>query len=127
MSATTELQKQIQVIVAKAVSEALKNQSGISMLQRGSEASEKYEVINMLFSADKNIDLISEIHKPRALAVLSSIRDYCISYELPFSSSILENFRIYYLRNMMSAGRRSREEAVEILKSDDELDDEIMD
>ena len=124
---SAEAKKLMQKLINEALQEALKKQSGISAFQQGSEASEKYEVINMLFSANQNIDLISEIHKPRELAVLSSIRDHCTSYKLPFSAKILENFRIYYLRNMISANRRSREEAVEILKSDEELDDEIMD
>lgn len=119
--------KALESLIKDILKSELKNQSGISQFQAGSEASEKYEVINMLFSAGENIDLISEIHKPRALAVLSSIRDYCHSYDLQFSGKILEQFRIYYLRNMVSSNRRSREEAVEILQSDEELADEIMD
>jgi len=96
------------------------------LLEATPEASELHEVINRLMSGDKDIDLKSEIHKPRELSVLNVIRDYAKEFNFKKAASILENFKISYLRNMVSANRMGRMEIVEILKHKfEELKEEI--
>jgi len=101
----------------------IEKRSGIGLLQSTPEISELYEVLNKFMGGGEDIDLRSEILKPREFSVLSVIKDYADGFNLANASHILERFRVVYLRNMFSRNRASRVEMVEILKAmNDKLD-----
>ncbi len=80
------------------------------------ESSELYDVIKQLMTGNADLDLKTEISKPRPLAFLNVIIDFCNNNNLKQSANILESFRNHYLRYMVSYQRSGRKELVEILK-----------
>jgi len=109
----------VQEIVEKIIAESQDNQFS-ELLQSSSTASELFEVIAELMSSKGNLKLKTEILKPKSLAVLSIIEDFSKSKALYGASALLHSFQDYYLQNMVSYKRHSREEIVEILKNQKE-------
>jgi len=66
---------------------------------------------------EKDVDLKTEIRKPRALAVLNVMKDFCENKKLSRSAKLLQKFTEYYLRYMISFNRQSRGEIVEAIKA----------
>lgn len=94
-----------------------------AMIESG-DASELSEVLNNFFTAEKDIELKTEVHKPRVISILDVLIDYVEDKGLKKVASRWKRFRESYLKLMVSYNRGGRIEMVEILK---ELKDNLMD
>ena len=108
----------------KKTLKALKNASFFDAMMESGDASELSEVLNSFFTAEKDIELKTEVHKPRVMSILDVLIDYVEEKGLEKVASRWKRFRQSYLKLMVSYNRGGRVEMVEILK---ELKDDLMD
>lgn len=73
------------------------------------------EILNNLLEGDKNLDLKTEIFKPKHLAGLNTIRIALKDAECTISSGIIRIFTEQYLRYMVSNKRKSRTEIIKAI------------
>ena len=73
------------------------------------------KILNNMLDGSTNLELKSQIHKPKQLASLVVLSDYLKAYGYKKSSGILNAFIKKYLRYMVSFERQSRTEIVKAL------------
>jgi len=87
-----------------------------NQLREVGEVSEFSQVLNNFYTSDKNMDLKSEIHNPRAMATLDVFIAFCKSLGLDDYAHNWEIYRTTYVNTMVSFERGGRSEFVEIIK-----------
>lgn len=75
------------------------------------------QILNNLLDGKHNLDLKSEIFKPKDLASLKIFAEYLGKLEYKKSQIIIENFIKTYLRYMVSFERKSRSEIIKALSN----------
>lgn len=70
------------------------------------------QILNALISYDKNLDLKTEIHRPKALSALNVVKQYLDQKGFKNSADTIDLFIDVYLRYMVSYKRQSRKEIV---------------
>jgi hypothetical protein len=83
----------------------------------GNKEDELVKIMEKLIHGDKDIDLKTEINHPVHLAILKSLSELAIDYNLSKTSKTIETFIKHYLRYMISKGRKSREEIIQGLQA----------
>lgn len=74
------------------------------------------QILNKLLDKD-NLELKTEISKPKQLAVLSVFSQYIKSFGFNLCSNLIDNFIKTYYTNMVSFNRKSRTEIIKALSS----------
>ena len=70
------------------------------------------QILNALISYDKNLDLKTEIHRPKSLAGLNVVQQYLKQKGFVKSADTIGLFLDVYLKYMVSYKRQSRNEIV---------------
>jgi hypothetical protein len=70
------------------------------------------EILNNLIDGSRDVDLKTEILRPKELASLKVLSDFMNDYNLIQSNSVIKNFLNTYFRYMFSHNRLSRKEVV---------------
>lgn len=73
------------------------------------------QILISLISDKRNISLKTELHNPKALAVLSMLSDYFERKEYTITSGVIDKFIETYMEYMVSNKRRSRKEIIKAL------------
>lgn len=73
------------------------------------------QILNNLLDGEINLDLKTQVHKPRKLSVLVAITKYLESINFKYSSNTLKVFIEQYLRYMVSFDRKSRKEIIKAI------------
>ena len=73
------------------------------------------EILNNLLDGTENLDLKTQIFKPKQLSALVSIGEYLKNNECNESSKLIYNFIEKYLRYMVSFKRESRKEIIKAI------------
>lgn len=83
------------------------------------------EILNNMIDGTNDIDLKTEIIKPKELTTLKMISEYLKQIGYPISGQLLEDYIEFFLRYMFSHKRKSRNEVIKALIgfSQSELDD----
>jgi len=93
----------------------LKKVNFFGMMESG-DVSEFSEVVNAFFSSNKDIQLKTELHRPRNMSILDVWILVLEMAGLEETAKIWKKFRISYLENMVSYDRGGRREFVDIVK-----------
>ena len=83
-------------------------------LSESNEISIQKILINLL-DGKKNLDLKTQIDKPKELASLVSLANYLKQHKYPISYNTIMKFITTYLRYMVSYNRMSRKEIIKAL------------
>lgn len=75
------------------------------------------QILNNLLDGSHNLDLKTQILKPKQLASLKVLSELISNLKYTKSSSIIESFIKTYLRYMVSYERQSRKEIIKALSS----------
>ena len=75
------------------------------------------QILNNLLDGSQNLDLKTQIIKPKQLASLKVLSDILKGMEFKDSSKILKDFIEIYLRYMVSYERQSRKEIIKALSN----------
>jgi len=93
------------------------SQKDFSDIFQTSDFSEFYNVLQQMLDGSKDIDLKTEIHRPRIISIMQTITEFANQLNLKQTADTLRKFVIYYYRNMVSFNRGSRKEIVQALQS----------
>ena len=75
------------------------------------------QILNNLLDGSQNLDLKTQIIKPKQLASLKVFSELIAKFKYSKSSKILEGFIKVYLRYMVSYERQSRKEIIKAISS----------
>jgi len=75
------------------------------------------EILLSLISDKTNLTLKTEIHNPKALALIKMFSNYLEQRQYPKSSQFISNFIDIYLEYMVSKDRESRREIIKAISS----------
>lgn len=75
------------------------------------------QILNNLLDGKHNLDLKSEIFKPKDLASLKIFGEFLGKLKYPKSQIVIESFLKTYLRYMVSYERKSRTEIIKAISS----------
>jgi hypothetical protein len=75
------------------------------------------QILISLISDKNNISLKTELHNPKALAVLKMLADYFESKDYTITAGVINGFITTYMEYMVSHKRKSRAEIVKALSS----------
>lgn len=70
------------------------------------------QILNNLIDSTKDIELKTEILKPKQLASLKLLSDFIFSFDLEHSSKLIDDFLDIYFKYMVSYNRQSRQEII---------------
>jgi len=70
------------------------------------------EILNNLIDGNKDVDLKTEILRPKQLASLKILSDFCEKIDYENSGKTIKDFLEIYFRYMFSYNRQSRKEVV---------------
>jgi len=70
------------------------------------------EILNNLIDGNKDVDLKTEILRPKQLASLKILSDFCEKTDYDNSGTTIKDFLEIYFRYMFSYNRQSRKEVV---------------
>ena len=70
------------------------------------------QILNNLLDGSENLELKTRIFKPKQIAVMSLYSDYFISKKLEGAGILIENFVMYFLKNMISYKGLIRKEII---------------
>lgn len=73
------------------------------------------QILISLISDKKNISLKTELHNPKALAVLSMLSDFFRRKKYLITAGVIDKFIETYMEYMVSNKRRSRKEIIQAL------------
>lgn len=79
------------------------------------EESEFHSILMKLMDGEKDIDLKTQIEKPRLFTVLTVYQDFIKDKNLSLSANLVQIFIKHFERYMISYKRESRKEIVEAL------------
>ena len=75
------------------------------------------QILNTLLDGKHNLDLKTEIFKPKDLSSLKILAEFLGKLKYPKSQMVLESFIKIYLRYMVSFERKSRKEIIQAISS----------
>lgn len=75
------------------------------------------QILNALIRSDKNLELKTEIHKPKHLAALKVLAVYLEDHNYPKSAELINIFLETFFKYMVSYQRKSRSEIIEGFKA----------
>ncbi|MGV9141362.1 MAG: hypothetical protein ACOC1X_00325 [Promethearchaeota archaeon] len=78
------------------------------------------QILNALISYDKNLDLKTEIYRPKSLAALNVVQQYLKQKKFTKSAETIGTFIDVFLKYMVSYKRQSRSEIVKAFQFSNE-------
>lgn len=85
------------------------------------------QILISLISDKKNISLKTELHNPKALAILSMLSDFFKRKKYLVTSAVIDKFIETYMEYMVSNKRRSRIEIIKALTAWFEKENTLQD